>query len=97
MATFLFPEAHTVGTLVGIVTDTRCDRHHVISEATPSGVCARSCVRLGRKYALLAGKDLHVFSDQRTPERFAGQNVRIAGALDMATKTLEIESIMLVS
>lgn len=98
LATFLFPKAHTVGTFViGIVTDTRCGRHHVISEATPSGACARSCVRLGSKYALLAGKDLYVLSDQRTPERFAGQNVRIAGALDMATKTLEIESIRPVS
>jgi cytidylate kinase len=97
LATLLFREAHTMGTFVGIVTDTRCGRHHVISEAAPKGACAQSCVRLGSKYALLADKDLYVLSDQRTAERFAGQNVRIAGALDMATKTLQIESIMPVS
>ena len=32
-------------------------------------------------------------SDQQTPEKFAGQRVRIVGTLDARTKTIQLDSI----
>jgi len=92
-AAFLFPQPDTLGTFAGTITDTRCGAHHSMLEAAPGGACVRSCVRFGSKCALLAGKDLYVLSDQQASERFAGQSVRVAGTLDVAKKSLQVESI----
>jgi hypothetical protein len=34
-----------------------------------------------------------MLSDQRTPEKFAGQKVRVVGTLDAKTKAIQVDSI----
>ena len=38
-------------------------------------------------------KNVYVLSDQKTPDRFAGQKVKVVGTLDQKTKTIHVESI----
>jgi hypothetical protein len=47
----------------------------------------------GSAYVLYDGKTAYMLSDQRTPEKFAGQKVRIIGTLDAKTKTIHVDSI----
>ena len=42
---------------------------------------------------LFDGTDVYALSDQKTPERFAGQRVTVTGTLDVKTKTIRVESI----
>jgi hypothetical protein len=50
-------------------------------------------VKQGSKYALFDGKNSYVLSDQKTPEQFAGQKVKVTGALNEKTKILKVDSI----
>ena len=36
---------------------------------------------------------MYELSDQKTPEKFAAQRVRVVGTLDAKTKTIKVESI----
>jgi hypothetical protein len=47
----------------------------------------------GSKYALLDGTNLYKLSDQQTPEKFAGQKVKVTGVLYPKTGILKVESI----
>ncbi len=77
-------------TFTGVITDTVCG-------ATPGmdAGCIRACVKSGSgaKYALFDGKQLYTLSDQLTPEKYAGQQVRIVGVLDAQGGGLKVESI----
>ena len=42
---------------------------------------------------LLDGKEVYGLSDQRLPEKFAGQRVQVVGTLNADTKTIQVESI----
>jgi hypothetical protein len=56
--------------------------------------CTTACVSIhGATYVLSDGKDVYALSDQRTPEKFAGQKVRVVGTLDTKTKTIQVASI----
>jgi uncharacterized protein DUF5818 len=56
--------------------------------------CTTACVGLhGAKYVLLDGKEVYGLSDQRLPEKFAGQRVQVVGTLNADTKTIQVESI----
>jgi uncharacterized protein DUF5818 len=56
--------------------------------------CSIACVGAhGAIYVLLDGKNVYTLSDQRTPEKFAGQKVKVTGTLDAKTKTIQVESI----
>ena len=56
--------------------------------------CTIACVGAhGATYVLYDGKDVYTLSDQRTPEKFAGQKVRVIGTLDARTKTIQVDSI----
>jgi hypothetical protein len=39
------------------------------------------------------GNNVYVLSDQKTPEKFAAQKVKVTGALDEKTKTLKVDKI----
>jgi hypothetical protein len=80
-------------TFVGVVTDTMCGADHKAMKISPDSKCVRECVRAGAKYALLVGREVYVLSDQRTPERFAAQKVKVTGTLDPKTKTIAVASI----
>ena len=45
-------------------------------------------------YVLYDGKNVYTLSDQRTPEKFAAQKVRVIGTLDAKTKTIHVDSIV---
>ena len=57
--------------------------------------CTTDCVKMGGKYVLFNGasKAVYQLDDQTKPEQFAGQKVKITGALDKATKTIHVTDI----
>jgi hypothetical protein len=42
---------------------------------------------------LYDGKEAYTLSDQKAPEKFAGQKVAVTGTLDAKTKTIKVDSI----
>jgi hypothetical protein len=79
----------------GVITDTMCGADHSHMGVNPEPKCVRECVRAGtHKYALLtADKKLMVLSDQATPEKYAGQNVKVTGTLYQKTGILKVTKI----
>ena len=80
-------------TFSGVITDTMCGANHKPMKVTPDSKCVLECVKHGSKYALLAGNNVYVLSDQKTPEKFAAQKVKVTGALDAKTKILKVDKI----
>ncbi len=80
-------------TFTGVVTETMCGKDHAMMKVAPDAKCVVECVKAGSKYALYDGKTVYVLSDQKTPERFAGQKVKITGTLNANTKIIKVESI----
>lgn len=81
-------------TFIGVITDSMCDTgdHSHMRMGPTDGECTRACIdEHGATYVLYDGKQTYNLSDQKTPEKFAGQKVRIAGTLD--AKTIQVESI----
>lgn len=99
LATLFFGAALLTGaagpkqTFMGVITDTMCGADHKAMKISPESKCVRECVKHGAKYALLAGREVYVLSDQRAPERFAAQRVAVTGTLDAKTRTIFVESI----
>jgi hypothetical protein len=80
-------------TFTGVITDSMCGKDHAAMKVTPDSKCVQECVKHGSKYALFDGKTAYVLSDQKTPEQFAGQKVKITGTLYEKTKILKVDSI----
>jgi uncharacterized protein DUF5818 len=80
-------------TFTGVITDSMCGKDHAMMKVTPDPKCVVECVKHSSKYALLDGKNVYVLSDQKTPEQFAGQKVRVTGTLYEKTKILKVDSI----
>ncbi|HLG97873.1 MAG TPA: hypothetical protein VKX49_16285 [Bryobacteraceae bacterium] len=80
-------------TFTGVITDSMCGQDHAMMKVTPNSKCVQECVRHGSKYALFNGKTAYVLSDQKAPEQFAGQKVKITGTLYEKTKILKVDSI----
>jgi hypothetical protein len=84
-------------TFVGVITDDMCatkDGHAAMRMGPTDAECARACVAAhGAEYVLADGTNVHTLSDQKLPEQFAGQRVRVTGALDPKTKTIQVQSI----
>ncbi len=83
----------SAATFTGVITDSMCGKDHAMMNVTPDSKCVIECVKAGSKYALYDGKNAYVLSDQKTPERFAGQKVKITGTLNANTKIIKVESI----
>ncbi len=84
------------GAFVGVVTDTMCGADHSMMGSTPAAKCTVDCVKSNPsrfKYALVSGKKVYTLSDQQTPEKFAGQKVKVTGTLHEKTSVLEVKSI----
>jgi hypothetical protein len=58
-------------------------------------MCTAKCIKAGGKYVLYdaAAKKVYALDDQTKPEQFAGQKVKVTGALDQATETIHVTSI----
>ena len=83
-------------TFTGVITDNICAKggHAQMRMGPTDGECTVACVSVhGAMYVLLDGKDVYTLSDQRTPEKFAAQKVRVTGTLDAKTKTIQVDSI----
>ena len=72
-----------------------CAGDHKPMKVTPDAKCVKNCVRDGKtfQYALLDGTKVYKLSDQETPARFAGQNVRVTGVLYTKTNILKVDKI----
>mgnify|MGYP001315148183 CR=1 FL=1 len=82
-------------TFTGVITDTMCGGDHAAMKVTPVSECVRECIRHDKrnKYALFDGKHVYVLSDQQTPEKFAGERVRVKGTLFEKTNIIKVTSI----
>jgi hypothetical protein len=83
-------------TFSGTITDDMCAKadHSGMRMGPNDAECTKACVALhGAAYVLYDGKSTYILSDQKLPEKFAGQKVTVAGALDAKTKTIRVESI----
>jgi len=84
-------------TFTGTITDDLCAHeggHSKMGMGSTDAECARACIDAhGARYVLYDGKNVYTLSDQRTPEQFAGQRVRVTGTLDAKTKTIDVDSI----
>ena len=87
--------AQTTQTFTGTITDEICGNagHASMRMGPTDAECTIACVYAhGTRYALYDGKNVYILSDQKTPEQFAGQKVRVVGTLDPKTKTIQVES-----
>jgi uncharacterized protein DUF5818 len=83
-------------TFTGVITDSMCANgdHSAMRMGPTAGECTVACVMAhGALYVLLDGKRTYELKDQRTPEEFAGQKVRVTGTLDAKTQTIDADSI----
>jgi hypothetical protein len=83
-------------TFTGVISDSMCeDGDHSHMRMGPTDAeCTVACVNAhGASYVLYDGKQAYTLSDQKTPEKFAGKRVMVAGTLDAKTKTIQVDSI----
>ena len=83
-------------TFTGIITDDMCGKvgHAHMRMGPTDADCTIACISAhGATYVLYDGREVYTLSDQRTPEQFAAQRVRVTGTLDAKTKTIQVESI----
>jgi hypothetical protein len=93
----VFASAQSTQTFVGTITDDMCatkDGHATMRMGPTDAECTKACVAAhGAEYVLADGTNVYTLSDQQTPEKFAGQRVRVAGTLDAKTKKIQVQSI----
>jgi hypothetical protein len=80
----------------GTITDSMCATadHSRMRMGPTDAECTVACVEAhGALYVLYDGKEVYTLSDQKTPEKFAGKKVTVAGTLDAKTKTIQVDSI----
>ena len=84
------PKAYT-----GTITDSMCVMNHKMMNITPDSKCARECARKSKevKYVLHDGKNTYKLSDQKTPEQFAAQKVKVTGTLFSKTGVIKVDKI----
>jgi hypothetical protein len=83
-------------TFTGTITDDECSRadHTRMRMGPTDAACVQACISAhSGSYVLYDGKDAYTLSDQRTPEKFAGQKVTVTGTLDAKTRTIRVDSI----
>jgi hypothetical protein len=83
-------------TFTGVVSDEICAKNgHAKMQMGPTdAACTKACVLLhGASYVLQDGKTIYPLSDQKKPEAFAGQKVKVVGTLDPKTKSIHVDSI----
>lgn len=82
-------------TYVGTVTESMCVMNHKMMNITPDSKCVRECVRNSKevKYVLHDGKNTYKLSDQKTPEEFAAQKVKVTGTLFPKTGVIQVDRI----
>jgi len=88
--------AQSTQTFVGTITDDMCAKegHAAMRMGPTDAECTKACVAAhGAEYVLAEGTNVYTLSDQKAPEKFAGQRVRVTGTLDSKTKKIQVQSI----
>ena len=82
-------------TWTGEISDAMCGGDHSAMGGMSDHDCAIACVRQMRsRYILIADpKTAFDLSDQKSPETFAGRDVRITGTLAAGTRRIEMTRI----
>ena len=82
-------------TYTGTITDSMCVMNHQMMKITPDSKCARECVKNNKevKYVLHDRKNTYKLSDQKTPEQFAAQKVKVTGMLFPKTGIIKVDKI----
>ena len=88
--------AESPKTFKGVVTETMCGSkpHSNMMKDKTDAECVRLCARGPNGYALFDGTAVMKLSDQKTPAKYAGQQVTVTGVYDAKSKTLKVESIV---
>jgi hypothetical protein len=83
-------------TFRGVITDDNCDNgdHSHMRMGETDAECTVACIDAhGASYVLFDGKTAYTLSDQKTPQKFAGQKVSVTGTLDAKKKIIQVSSI----
>ena len=69
-------------TFVGSISDAMCGAKHMMPGKSDKD-CTLECVKAGSKYVFvdLASQKVYQLSDQKKPEEYAGQKVKVTGTL----------------
>jgi hypothetical protein len=89
-------QAAKTQTFVGTITDNMCanGNHSQMQMGPTDADCVKACVAAhGATYVLYDGTNVYELSDQKAPEKFAAQRVRVVGTLDAKTKKIAVTSI----
>ena len=89
-------QAAETQTFVGTITDNMCAKanHSQMQMGPTDADCVKACVSAhGATYVLYDGTNVYELSDQKAPEKFAAQRVRVVGTLDAKTKKIAVTSI----
>ena len=84
-------------TFTGVVTDSMCPRgnHKEMQMGPTDAECTLACIREhAAQFVLFDGMHAYTLSDQKTPEKFAGQKVTVTGTLDAKSYTIKVDSIV---
>ena len=87
--------AQSTQTFVGTITDDMCAKEgHASMRMGPTDAeCTIACVAAhGAEYVLADGTNVYTLSDQKRPEKFAGQRVRVTGTLNTKTRAIQVQS-----
>lgn len=90
--------AHGARTFTGTMSDDMCTKadHSQMRMGSTDAECATACVSAhGATYVLYDGKNVYKLNGRQPLDRFAGQRVRVTGALDAKTQTIQVDSITL--
>ena len=90
------PTAQGRQQFTGTITDSMCPTadHSGMRMGPTNAECTIACVEAhGALYVLYDGKNAYTLSDQKVPEKFAGQRVNVTGTLDAQTKTIRVDAI----
>src|ERR1700704_7084794 len=80
-------------TFTGVITDSMCSTagHAQMRMGPTDAECVTACIsEHDATYVLYDGKNVYELSDQKTPQKFAAQKVKITGTLDAKKKTIQV-------
>ncbi|MCM3881399.1 MAG: hypothetical protein ND807_14925 [Vicinamibacterales bacterium] len=90
------PSAQETKAFTGAISDDVCARadHSQMRMGPTDAECTTACVSAhDASYILYDGKNGYKLSGGPPLEQFAGQRVKVTGALDAATNTIRVDSI----
>jgi hypothetical protein len=78
------PADSRLQTITGVISDDMCGSSHASMRMGPTDAeCTIACVDThGALFVLVAGRDVYALSDQKLPQKFAGQRVRVTGTIE---------------